>query len=101
MSDAEVFDDPRVAEDVARCCDAWAESSEVKSHPKRAAALRDLAAYIRQPRATGLQEAAAIALAESMKAPQSVEHPWDRGYRAGAAAVWSKLRALVNAKVPT
>lgn len=41
-----------------------------------------------------LERAIEIALAESMKAPQSVEHPWDRGYRAGAAAVWAKLRDL-------
>lgn len=41
-----------------------------------------------------LDEAIAIALAESMKAPQSQDHPWDRGYRAGAAAVWTKLSAL-------
>ncbi len=40
------------------------------------------------------REAIEIALAESMKGPLSQDHPWDRGYRAGAAAVWSKLRAL-------
>lgn len=34
----------------------------------------------------------ALALAESMKAPQSLDHSWDRGYRAGAAAVWAKIR---------
>lgn len=39
-----------------------------------------------------------IAEAESFKAPQSVEHPWDRGYRAGAAAVAQKLKDLRDQK---
>lgn len=47
MIASEVFDDPNVAEDVARCCDAWAESSDRHFFPKRAAALRELATSIR------------------------------------------------------
>jgi hypothetical protein len=46
--------------------------------------------------ADALEKAVQLALDESMKAPDS-NHPWDRGYRAGAAAVWSKLHALLAA----
>lgn len=49
MSATEIFDDPNVAEDVARCCDSWAACSEAMSHPMRAAALRELAVEIRKP----------------------------------------------------
>ncbi len=48
------------------------------------------AVRVSYPRAA-LEEIQSLALAESMKAPQSPDHPWDRGYRAGAAAVWFKI----------
>lgn len=39
-----------------------------------------------------IEECIKIATEESFKAPLSVDHPWDRGYRAGAAAVAMKIR---------
>ena len=51
-------------------------------------------AYARAAMPVIIGECAATALRESMKAPQSVDHPWDRGYRAGAAACWANIRAI-------
>jgi len=63
MSEREVLDDPNVREDVARVCEAWAESSDRHVFPLRAAALRDLAAEIRTSpsRQSILEEAAKVA----------------------------------------
>jgi len=53
---------------------------------------------LRASRDAVVEEAAKVALAESMKAPLSTDHEWDRGYRAGAASCWSKIGALKEAK---
>lgn len=82
MSEEKVLDDPNVTEDVARCCEAWAESSDRHVFPKRAAALRDLAATIRRasptpPTTEGREAIRREALEEAAKvADHHVQFGW-------------------------